>query len=184
AGAYSLVAAASWWLLAASIVLMLCAFGVQRRLAAQVVAHRAARQERPRAVPADPELFDHVQHVEPEQVEQKRDVSWQPQPLPKPLYQSPGSRAAAAMASVDAAVALRRAVVRAELEERAARIAAAQVPTLPAAAPPAATVPSAAPSAAERPSQPSRYTRMGVVADVQGEHIDLDEALRRRRAAG
>ncbi|GAB3391500.1 hypothetical protein GCM10027568_17150 [Humibacter soli] len=185
AGVYSLVMAASWWLLAASVVLMLCAFGVQRRLAAQVVAHRSARQERPRAVQADPELFDHVQHIEPERVEPKRDVSWKPQPLPKPLYQSPGSRAAAAMASVDAAVALRRAAVRAELEERAARIAASQVPTLPAAtAAPAATLPAAAPSAGERTSQPSRYTRMGVVADVQGEHIDLDEALRRRRAAG
>jgi hypothetical protein len=30
----------------------------------------------------------------------------------------------------------------------------------------------------------SRYARMGVLDDVQAEHIDLDEALRRRRVAG
>jgi hypothetical protein len=30
----------------------------------------------------------------------------------------------------------------------------------------------------------SRYARMGVLDHVQAEHIDLDEALRRRRVAG
>jgi hypothetical protein len=35
---------------------------------------------------------------------------------------------------------------------------------------------------AQRPA--SRYARMGMLEDVQAEHIDLDEALRRRRLAG
>lgn len=181
-GVYSLVTAASWGLLAASVVLLVCAFAVQRRLAVQVSAHRAARRERGRTVRSNPELYDHALHAEPvQQEEEQTDVRWQPQPLPKPMYQSPGSRAAAAMASVDAAVALRRAAVRAELEERAARIAAAQVPTLPART---ETPPASAPSEPERVAPPSRYARMGVVGDMQSEHIDLDEALRRRRAAG
>ena len=177
-GVYSLVAVASWWVLAASIVLLGCAFAVQRRLATQVTAHRAAQRQRVLAVRSDPELYDHAPRVElqPERVE-RADATWRPQPLPKPMYQSPGSRAAAAMASVDAAVALRRAAVRTELEERAARIAAAQVPTLP-----TAPVVPAAPAAPAAP--PSRFASMGVVGEVPGEHIDLDAALRRRRAAG
>ncbi|HWD62081.1 MAG TPA: hypothetical protein VG369_06250, partial [Humibacter sp.] len=172
----------SWGLLAASVVLLVCAFAVQRRLAVQVAAHRAASRERIRTVRSNPELYDHAMHAEPVQLpEEQTDVRWQPQPLPKPMYQSPGSRAAAAMASVDAAVALRRAAVRAELEERAARIAAAQVPTLPTRTEVAQASAAAEP---ERVAPPSRYARMGVVGDMQSEHIDLDEALRRRRAAG
>ncbi|MHA7985787.1 hypothetical protein ACX9R5_08265 [Rathayibacter sp. CAU 1779] len=197
-GVYSLITAGSWWVLVASAALLVCAFAVLRRLAVQVAAHKAARRTRVEVVRQNPELYDHALHTEPEPVEDEPvDASWQPQPLPKPMYQSPGSRAAAAMASVDAAVALRRAAARAELEERAARLAAAQVPTIqpqkerPAEQPAAQAAGTAvtagastasAPAAPQKP--PSRYARMGVVDDVQSEHIDLDEALRRRRAAG
>ncbi|NNC11532.1 hypothetical protein HII28_06520 [Planctomonas sp. JC2975] len=193
-GVYSLATAGSWWVLAASAALLVCAVAVLRRLAQQVAAHNAARRTRVEVVRQNPELYDHALHAEPETVEDEPvDVSWQPQPLPKPMYQSPGSRAAAAMASVDAAVALRRAAARAELEQRAARIAAAQVPTIqpqkerPVEQPAAPAVSSGAQVASDPPTPPkppSRYARMGMVDDVQSEHIDLDEALRRRRAAG
>ena len=196
-GAYSMVTAESWWLLAGSTALLICAIAVLRRLGQQVAAHQTARRSHVPVVRQNPELYDHALFIEtdaaPEEVEE-RDVSWAPQPLPKPMYQSPGSRAATAMASLDAAVALRRAAARAELEERAARIAAASVPKLPVPEPvrePRTSTPTA--SVAEIANEakasaaavvPSRYARMGVLDDVQSEHLDLDEALRRRRAAG
>lgn len=196
-GAYSMVMAESWWLLAGSTALLICAIAVLRRLGQQVATHQTARRSHVPVVRQNPELYDHALFIEtdaaPEEVEE-RDVSWAPQPLPKPMYQSPGSRAATAMASLDAAVALRRAAARAELEERAARIAAASVPKLPVAEPvresgtstPAASVAGSANEgqASATPVVPSRYARMGVLDDVQSEHLDLDEALRRRRAAG
>ncbi|WP_460521890.1 hypothetical protein [Humibacter antri] len=196
-GAYSMVVAQSWGLLAASAALLVCAIAVLRRLAQQVAAHQAARRSHLPVVRRNPELYDHALFARaaaaPEQVEE-RDGSWAPQPLPKPMYQSPGSRAATAMASLDAAVALRRAAACAELEKRAARIAAASVPTLPAVEPVRDPRTGGLPaSAGERADQAqaslapvvsSRYARMGVLDDVQSEHIDLDEALRRRRAAG
>jgi hypothetical protein len=203
-GVYSLIMAESWGLLAASAALLVCALAVLRRLGQQVAAHRIARGERVRVIrqspkPYDHALYDHALYAEPAPVaeEQKqRDVSWAPRPLPKPMHLSPGSRAATAMASLDAAVALRRAAARAELEQRAARLAAAQVPTLPTIAEPATVTLPARQEPAKtadaqpaepvtvQPAAPSRYARMGMLDDVQSEHIDLDVALRRRRAAG
>jgi hypothetical protein len=199
-GAYSLIAVASWGLLAASVALLMCAVAVLRRLSQQVAAHRTARESRLNVVRQDPELYDHALHVEleaPREDLEQRDTSWAPQPLPKPMYQSPGSRAATAMASLDAAVALRRAAARAELEERAARLAAADVPSIaprePQVAQPAAVTvaeggigvqASEARAEGQQTAHASRYARMGVLDDVQAEHIDLDEALRRRRVAG
>ncbi|MGA0566827.1 hypothetical protein ACO2Q7_05810 [Rathayibacter sp. KR2-224] len=186
-GGYSLVTVGSWWLLAASAALLGCAVVVLRRLSQQVAAHQAARRVRVNVVRQNPDLYDHALHGEAETVQEEqedRDSSWEPQPLPKPMYQSPGSRAATAMASLDAAVALRRAAARAEFEERAARLAAAQVRTLPVPKETQATQPAA--GSAENPGQErasSRYARMGVLDEVPSEHIDLDEALRRRRAA-
>jgi hypothetical protein len=107
------------------------------------------------------------------------------------------------MASLDAAVALRRAAARAELEERAARLVAADVPSIassiaprePQVAQPAAAAggpgggevggqASEARPEGQQTARVSRYARMGVLDHVQAEHIDLDEALRRRRVAG
>ncbi len=194
-GLYSTVTAGSWVLLAASGVLFLCATLVLRRAAQQVAAHRAARRSRVAVVRESPELYDHVVQAETtdaaiDEEGERSDPSWAPRPLPKPMYQSPGSRAAAAMASLDAAVALRRAAAREELEERAARIAASQLPTIPAMPAPephrAEPAPRAWPAAAATASvaTSSRYARMGVLDDVPSERIDLDEALRRRRAVG
>jgi hypothetical protein len=205
-GAYSLIAVASWGLLAASVALLVCAVAVLRRLSQQVAAHRTARESRLNVVRQDPELYDHALHVEleaPQEDLEQHDTSWAPQPLPKPMYQSPGSRAATAMASLDAAVALRRAAARAELEERAARLVAADVPSIassiaprePQVAQPAAAAggpgggevggqASEARPEGQQTARVSRYARMGVLDHVQAEHIDLDEALRRRRVAG
>ena len=189
-GMHSLVVAASWELLAASAALLVCAVAVLRRLGQQVIAHRVARSGRVRVVRQSPELYDHALHTERQAVaddQERPDVSWAPRPLPKPMHLSPGSRAAMAMASLDAAVALRRAAARSDLEQRAARIAAAQVPTLRTRgeAPAAASEDgAAAPSDGERSAVPSRYARMGMLGEVESEHLDLDEALRRRRAAG
>lgn len=188
-GGYSFAVAGSWWLLAASIALLGCAVAVLRRLAVQVAAHRVAGT-RVGVVRQDPVLYDHALEREDTAAPAETrpaDTSWAPRPLPKPMYQSPGSRAATAMASLDAAVALRRAAARAELDSRAARIAAAQVPSLsrreaPGVERPAADAPAVEPQRAER--EPSRYARMGMVDDVPSERIDLDEALRRRRIAG
>ena len=191
-GVYSVATADSWWVLLASAALLVCAFAVLRRLAVQVAAHNAARRARAVAARQAPEPYDHAPTVQAENPQQER--AWQPQPLPKPMYQSPGSRAATAMASLDAAVALRRAAAKAELDQRAARLAAADVPQLPgpgARQPVRGEQPSTLGSAAEggadpaleRPAAPpSRYARMGVVDDVEAQGIDLDEALRRRRA--
>ncbi|QDZ14700.1 hypothetical protein [Humibacter ginsenosidimutans] len=186
-GVHSLLISGSWWLLAASAVLFVCAVAVLRRLAQQIAAHRAARHGRMPVVRQNPDLYDHAEHADPAPVaEPAADEAdgWEPQPLPKPMYQSPGSRAAAAMASLDAAVALRRAAARAELEERAARLAAAQVPTLPVREQPQEPEREVAEQPAQAPRPASRYSSMGMLGDVESEHIDLDEALRRRRAAG
>jgi hypothetical protein len=193
-GVHSMAVYGSWWLLAASGALFVCAIVVLRRLAQQVAAHTEARHHHLPVVRQNPELYDHALYADRVQAESTETSAggWEPQPLPKPMYQSPGSRAAAAMASLDAAVALRRAAARAELEERAARIAATQVPSLPGLVP---ERPERATQervvdvrAAEEPEQAprpaSRYARMGMLDEVQSEHIDLDEALRRRRAAG
>ena len=191
-GAYAAATAGSWWVFLASAALLVCAIAVLRRLALQVAAHRAARPARVATVRAEPELFDHSLEVATESRSVPATVTWEPQPLPKPMYQSPGSRAAAAMASLDAAVALRRAAARAELEARAAKIAEASVPTLPKREAPAAHVEApetdstaalstAVENTAVESAAPSRFARMGVLDGVESEHLDLDEALRRRR---
>ena len=110
----------------------------------EVAAHQTARRDRVQVVRQNRDLYDHALHAEtdaPSEEQEERDTSWAPQPLPKPMYQSPGSRAATAMASLDAAVALRRAAARADLEQRAARLTAAQVPAITPRAP--ETIPAA-----------------------------------------
>ncbi|MGN7798186.1 hypothetical protein [Leifsonia sp. 22587] len=166
---------------------------------------RLARPQRPvasaqplvRTSPIAPELYDDAQHDLP--VQERLKQSWTPRPLPKPLHLSPGTVAAAAMASVDAAAELRRAAARAEFERKAAEVAppAPQpVPLRVVAAAPAAVAPvgvapvavagspvAAAPVAVAPEPVPSRYASMGVLDDVDTGSMDLDAVLRRRRAA-
>ena len=196
AGAVLLFETGAWLLVAASVGAVSVAGWMLGRLARP---QRAAARPQPlvRTSQVAPELYDDAQHDVP--VQERLRQSWTPRPLPKPLHLSPGTVAAAAMASVDAAAELRRAAARAELERKAAASAAAER----AAAERAAVVPAAAPfplravgrvgealgvaesgtAVSAAASTPSRYASMGVLDDVDTGSLDLDAVLRRRRAA-
>ncbi|MFF9561833.1 hypothetical protein ACF1AJ_00655 [Leifsonia sp. NPDC014704] len=169
---------------------------------------RLARPERASAVAQPlvrtsvvaPELYDDAQHDDVP-VQERLRQSWTPRPLPKPLHLSPGTVAAAAMASVDAAAELRRAAARAEFERKAAEVAppapvAAPVPLRAVARPvaestgPSAVASSVASASASAVSSvpaattvPSRYASMGILDEADTGSMDLDAVLRRRRAA-
>lgn len=150
-----------WQLLTVGAPLLLWAGGALTLTAALVlqrmasVAVRSAR--RPRSVaPVSAE------RVAPELHDQGR-ATWTPRPLPEPMVSVAGSRAQAARAEMDAQQARRDAARRADLRERAERLA------------PAAPV--AIPAAADSP-----YARMGFVDDAEIEaHV---RELLARRAAG
>lgn len=131
---------------------------VPASLGAQAPAAAAPRAEEPLAAPAETG-FSYP------------ETGWVPQPTPKPLYQSPGTAAAAAMAQVDAQDALRRAALAQILAERSEQLA-----------PPAPV--RFAPRPQEAPAAPpSRFARMGVVEGLDAglEAVDL---IARRRSAG
>ncbi|TAM66194.1 MAG: hypothetical protein EPN48_17785 [Microbacteriaceae bacterium] len=179
AAVWGLVAAlalgGSWLVPAGAVVAAGGAFGNLCRLAGAgrnkpvVVA-----VETPRVVS---ELFDHAASVESAPAAL---ATWTPRPLPKPLYQSPGSVAASAMASVDAVTRLRRAAAAAELHRRAAELAEVLSPEVARLTP----RPVAEPAASAVPAPLDRYARMGMLEGVEASALDLDAALRRRRAAG
>jgi len=181
------------------------------RLAKRVTdARRAGVSSAPGRAAGAAALYDHAVYETPEEpaedeVEYVPAAPWTPQPLPRPLHLSRGTAAAATMASLSAAAELRRAALRSELEERAQRleaqrgpgvaklpvvpkvgnraaeeqpkVAGADAPELPAAASRNAE---AAPQASVAPD--SRYARMGIVGEADATALNLDEALRRRRA--
>jgi hypothetical protein len=227
AGIVAFVAGAlSGWvlgLLALGAALFLGALVMLARLAKRVTDARAATRSLARGAVTGGALYDHAEYdVEAAQLaEAEAEVAaaepWTPQPLPRPLHLSRGTVAAATMASISAAAELRRAAGRAELEERAAALAAQRgpriaklVPAKPAAqagragvlgghlgtdmAPvpvsaqagqqPAARneAPAAAAPAQASVAPDSRYARMGIVGDADAPALNLDEALRRRRA--
>jgi hypothetical protein len=89
---------------------------------------------------------------------------------------------------MDAAVALRRAAAREDLERRAAELAPKLEPEVAQLKPrPAAPATGSEPAASTAPvpvvAPPSRFARMGVLGDVESDGLDLDAVLRRRRAA-
>ena len=180
-GVTLLATGGTWMLLAASAAVAVASFGMLGRLAR--VRHRpeAARPVAVALVAA--QLYDHAD----DDVAPEARPTWTPQPLPKPLHLSRGTIAASAMASIDAATELRRAAARAEIEERAARLASevtALRPPVPVSIPAAAGTGhgSAGPSSPV-PADP-RFAAMGLVDDAVFSSIDLDAALRRRRAVG
>jgi prepilin signal peptidase PulO-like enzyme (type II secretory pathway) len=230
--------------LAVGAALFLGALTMLARLSKRVTdARRATRSLARGSAPAGA-LYDHADDdveaaAQLEEVEAPIAEPWTPRPLPRPLHLSRGTVAAATMASISAAAELRRAAGKAELEERAAALAAQRgpriarlVPAKPAAeagragvlggylGTDAAPVPVARPGAAPggeaqpaartfdegqaKPAVPSfgeeqakpasrtapaasvapdsRYARMGIVGDADAPALDLDAALRRRRA--
>ncbi len=180
-GVTLLATGGTWMLLAASGAVVVAGMGILGRLARVRQQPAAAR---PVAVaPLAAQLYD---HADDEVVPDVRPT-WTPQPLPKPLHLSRGTIAAGAMASIDAATELRRAAARAELEERAARLAPEVTPLRPPVpvAVPAASMARTSVSVAspQTPADP-RFAAMGRVDDVDLASMDLDAALRRRRAVG
>lgn len=180
-GVYAVLALATWLVLAASLVVALGCVITLSALARSTRAATAVRASAPSR--ASHELFDHADHVEA--APEVAAPTWTPRPLPKPLYQSQGTAAAGAMASVDAVVALRRSAAAADLARRAAELEPAVPRLRPAATPAAVSVaPAAVAETPETPVAPSRFASMGIVNGAEGASIDLDAALRRRRAAG
>jgi hypothetical protein len=96
--------------------------------------------------------------------------AWTPVPVPKPLYLERAEPPRLAASNVNADALMRAAAAEAE---RALRAAHAEPEVVPFPAP--ASSPAAA-------SATSRYAQMGFVDPAAGRPIDLDEALRRRRA--
>jgi len=228
AGVVALVAGVVMgWALAPLViggVLFVGALAALGRLSKRVADARRATRTLASGARTGGALYDHADYevaaAEAEELEVEASVPWTPQPLPRPLHLSRGTVAAATMASISAAAELRRAAGKAELEERAAALAAQRgpqiaklIPAKPAAdggrsgvlggrlgtdvAPvpvKGAPVPEKAKSAAVG-GQPvaadaapasvatdSRYARMGIVGDSDAPALNLDEALRRRRA--
>ena len=111
-------------------------------------------------------------------------ASWTPQPLPRPMHLSPGTIAQAAMASADAAAALRRSVADAELARRAGELAdAAAADKVTRLNRPAAGTPTRSAAPAVDPAA-SPFASMGIVGESTPGMNDLDDVLRRRRIAG
>ncbi|MGN6425280.1 MAG: hypothetical protein ACTHMF_00570 [Leifsonia sp.] len=187
AGTSVMVATGAWLLPAASAVLAVAALGMLGRLARPAETAPAVA---PAARPVSPVLYDDAQHDEIPVKERLRQ-SWTPRPLPKPLHLSPGTVAAAAMASVDAAAELRRAAARADFDRKAADIVTEAAPApvrlrpVPAVAEelPVAAAPVAAAAPTPAAPVPSRFASMGIVDAVDDGALDLDAVLRRRRAA-
>ena len=112
---------------------------------------------------------------------------WTPVPLPKPSYLSaPVVPAGAAAPALDHAAALAAAAAQAERAQRAAAAAAAAATI---AAPAASTTSEGASITSDGESRDlarpaaSRFDRMGLVDQLPTRPPDLDEVLRRRRAA-
>ncbi|MET0726329.1 MAG: hypothetical protein ABWY36_08250, partial [Leifsonia sp.] len=135
---------------------------------------RAARPVR-RVVAARPAPVPAAQPFEPAEWEDAAPAAagWTPQPLPKPLHLARGTAAAAAMDTVEAAAALRRAAVFAEMSARAAEMNEQAVPLRPRTA--------TAPAASAPAPVDSRFAAMGFVGDAEPGMADLDAVLRRRR---
>ncbi|MEY9851374.1 hypothetical protein ABH923_001052 [Leifsonia sp. EB41] len=186
-GAALLLATGAWLLAAGSVTVTVAALGMLSRLSRAANAMPAPVPFIP-AAPASPALYDDAKHDLP--VQEALRQSWTPQPLPKPLHLSPGTVAAAAMASVDAAAELRRSAARAEFERKATAVAEvetavpAPVRLRPVEAVPVAVAaaPRAVPAAVVE-AVPSMYSSMGIVGSVDDGALDLDAVLRRRRAA-
>lgn len=172
-------ASGSWLLLGLGALASAVALGGLKRLARTA---RYARSAQAADVAVAP-VRRKTQRFEPVQFEETPVVvpTWTPKPLPRPMYLTRGSIAQAAMASVDAGAELRKAAAEAELSRRAAEREAAF-----AAAVTPITRPTTTRATAEAPASAaaSAFASMGIVGETQPGMSDLDDVLRRRRAAG
>ena len=170
-GVNVLLVTGAWALLAAAAAVALGAVVLLGQMAA-VAKARMELARAVRAVPVASQLHDHAELAEPQ-----RRPGWTPVPLPKPLYLSrpvpvplpevshgaQSSRRSPAEV-LDPVASLRAAALAAERALREAQ-----------AAPEVARIP--------RPAA-SRFASMGIVDQSDAVKTDLDDILRRRRAAG
>ncbi len=170
------IVSGSWLLFGLGALASATALGGLSRLARIARAERLARH----VVVTPPVARQRVQRFEPVQLDEAPVAAptWTPNPLPRPMYLTRGSALQAAMASVDAGAELRKAASEAELARRAAeREIAFAAAVTPITKPTRVAGPAA--SAAS-----SRFASMGIVGDTESGMSDLDDVLRRRRAAG
>lgn len=174
------VASGSWILLALGALASATALGGLSRLAKVARAERLAAQQ---VVTAPAVVRQRVQRFEPVQLDEAPVAAptWTPNPLPRPMYLTRGSALQTAMASVDAGAELRRAASEAELARRAAEREIAFAAAVTPITKPTRT---AAPAASASPAAASKFASMGIVGDTESGMSDLDDVLRRRRAAG
>jgi len=179
--------AAGWTVLVVSGLVAVTSVGTLRTLARRRVAA-------PRVASATAPTRQQLRDFAMEQSAAPRVASgWTPVPVPKPLYIGTPQRQRVEP-SVDAQRRMRAAAAEAERRLRAAHsepevvaFPARTVEQAPAARVerPGAAPAAGTPNAVGAPSTPpSRWAKMGVVGDVDGSGLDLDEVLRRRRAAG
>jgi len=150
------VGAASVAVLAFSVVAAATSFAMLSRLAAVSRARVAP------AVQVSAPVARRVVMSEPVVEAPRASVGWTPVPLPKPLYMSKPRVAAVAFDSASIAASLADAAAEAERVQREAILATAVTPITAA----------------------SRFAGMGIVPDADTSRPDLNEVLRRRRAAG
>ncbi len=177
----------NWLILAASVAVGIGSMALLGQAATVARARRELRRVSMASAMAS-ELHDYADYAP------ARRAAWTPVPVPRPLYltdPAPAARSARShvsgqaegerrlersdvSAELDHAVALRAASEQAQRALRAAQespeVARLRQPTAPAVAPAAAA--------------PSRFASMGVLDPTASNTTDLDEILRRRRAAG
>lgn len=130
-----------------------------------------------RSVPVARRVTMSEREVSQEPVAVAGQTVWTPVPVPKPLYLSRSAADASATDHAKTLAALRAAAAEADSALRSAQLSPEVVSiSWPAEAPPAAPT---APVVAA-----SRFAAMGVVDTLQLNAPNLDEVMRRRRAAG
>lgn len=115
---------AQTWLWAGGAASLLALVVLQRMASIQTRAARRIADAAAPAVVAEERVDAVLQDVELDPVR----ATWTPRPLPQPLANSQGSRAATALAAAEARAALRRAARDEELRERAERMRPAPTP--------------------------------------------------------
>lgn len=165
-----LLVTGAWALLAAAAAVGLGALVLLGQMAA-VAKTRRELARAVRAVPAAPQLHDHAEVDRPRQ-----QSGWTPVPLPKPLYLSrPVSATPAEQVAVRPSRRESTEVLDPVASLRAAALAAERALREAQASPEVARI--------SRPAA-SRFASMGIVDQTDVVTTDLDDILRRRRAAG
>ena len=160
------VATFAWAVLAFSAVAVMTSFAMLTRLAAVTRSRSAAPEAATTPVARRVVMSDPLPQQAPEQVV---ETSWTPVPVPKPLYLGRPAAPTVVYEATSIVQGLQQAAAEAERAQRieqespeVTRLRPRETPTAP----------------------PSRFAAMGIVEAPGDERPDIDEVLRRRRAAG